>query len=226
MTVSEENKPKRRGRPPIERPERKLANVTFRVRGTMREQLQTSANARGLSISEEVERRIALSFELASSPHNEYVIRSAATALNMVEGLTKNNWGQDKLTAQMCHSAVVAAASVLTAIHDKSDNVGEHALIKAAGNVIGIRTALMFAGFSIESVVKFGRTDIDLAIDVIRRKIVQQVGKAVDRDPETVNVEIVSDENRGLGAPYPPNEQNIKPEEVPRVIKRTRKVKY
>jgi hypothetical protein len=50
------------GRPALPARERKTANLTFRVRGDLRERLPKAADAAGRSVSEEVERRVQASF--------------------------------------------------------------------------------------------------------------------------------------------------------------------
>lgn len=229
MTVSTEKPSKRRGRPPIERPERKLANLSFRVRHGMREKLQISASARGLSISEEVERRLNLSFDVATNPHNEYVVRSAGEAISKVEEITQSSWIENSLTARLCHATVIAATSVMTAIHDKSNEEDEHAMIEAAGDVLGIQVALRFAGFTTESVVKFGRTDIDNGIDEIRRKILkrtlQQVDKAQERDPDAIAITLDADDGIGLGTAPPAVQDPDKLEIALQVMDRKRKTR-
>ena len=202
---------KRPGRREKQPGQPKSGVMTFRVRAGMREKLQASADARGLSISEEVERRLNLSFDIATSPHNEYVIRSAADALNMVESVNKMKWTDNVHVANMCHDAVAAATSVMTAIYDRKANQEAHKLVDAGGDVLGIRTALIVAGFPKEAVVKFGRTDVDLAIDQIRRRVLgqvlDQVDKAAERDPDGVTVMVDAEQLASLGT-TPPHLEN------------------
>lgn len=205
----------------------KAGVMTFRVRAGMRENIQASAEKRGLSISEEVERRLNLSFDIATNPHNDYVVRSVAEAISRVEEITRKSWSEDLSTARMCHSAVAAATSIMTAIHDKPEEEDEHALIEAAGDVIGLQTALHFAGYPTEVVVNYGRKDVDLAIDSIRRTLLQrtyqQVKSHTERDPDGVIVEIDEDEGIGLGErPTLPEPDPVKREAVLQVMDRKR----
>lgn len=62
-----EKKP--RGRPPVAPSERKVRNITFRSRGDMHEQLSEAAAGNGISVSEEIERRLAKS--LANDKYGE-----------------------------------------------------------------------------------------------------------------------------------------------------------
>ena len=54
---------KRIGRPPKPAKARKSVNFTFRSRGDMRQKLRDAAALGGRSISEEIERRLDLSFQ-------------------------------------------------------------------------------------------------------------------------------------------------------------------
>ena len=51
------------GRPPKRKGERLSKNRTFRVRGTLDEQLEAAAQDAGHSVSEEIERRLEASFQ-------------------------------------------------------------------------------------------------------------------------------------------------------------------
>jgi hypothetical protein len=53
---------KKIGRPPKPEADRKATHFTFRTRGSLREQLLAAAAASGKSVSEEIERRLELSF--------------------------------------------------------------------------------------------------------------------------------------------------------------------
>jgi hypothetical protein len=55
-------KPSKLGRPPKHEGERLSKNRTFRVRGTLDEQLEAAAQDAGHSVSEEIERRLVESF--------------------------------------------------------------------------------------------------------------------------------------------------------------------
>jgi hypothetical protein len=55
-------KPSKLGRPPKREGERLTKNRTFRVRGTLDEQLEAAAQETGRSVSEEIEHRLEQSF--------------------------------------------------------------------------------------------------------------------------------------------------------------------
>lgn len=61
--MTDDTAPKRRGRPPKPEADRKGSNLTFRTRGDLRDQLAAASEASGRSISEEIEDRLARSFE-------------------------------------------------------------------------------------------------------------------------------------------------------------------
>jgi hypothetical protein len=61
--MSDEAKPKRRGRPPKAEGLRRSGNFTFRLRDNLRAQLVVDAKAHERSISEEIERRVEASYE-------------------------------------------------------------------------------------------------------------------------------------------------------------------
>jgi hypothetical protein len=60
MTEGNKNRP--RGRPPVPMSEKRVRNFTFRSRGDMHERLSEAAEVNGRSISEEIERRLERSF--------------------------------------------------------------------------------------------------------------------------------------------------------------------
>lgn len=65
--MSMQSAPKRIGRPPKPPGEKKVgSNLTIRMRGDLRERLNAEAKKSELSVTEEVERRIERSFEVAS----------------------------------------------------------------------------------------------------------------------------------------------------------------
>jgi hypothetical protein len=61
--------------------------MTFRVRQGMRDRLQASAEARGMSISEEVERRLDLSLDMALDPFKLIALRMIVEKWKMIDAL-------------------------------------------------------------------------------------------------------------------------------------------
>ena len=62
MTEAKEKRP--RGRPPVAAGEKKVRNITFRSRDDMHERLSDAAATKGRSLSEEIEARLAQSFDV------------------------------------------------------------------------------------------------------------------------------------------------------------------
>lgn len=139
----------------------KTDTVTFRVRADMREKLSAAAKARDLSMSEEVERRVLLSFDLASNPSNEFIIRTVANALLLSEMVTGKSWTTDKTTATMACAAMQAAAAIITAHHEGADQDKNFtALAEKVGVVQAVRSAALYSGMPIEKLLEIGRDDI------------------------------------------------------------------
>ncbi len=183
--MKEEPPPQKRksGRPPVSRELRKNKHLAFRVRDKMQERLQASADIRGLSISEEVERRVALSFDLESSPEDEYVIRAVAQAMQLSQVVTGKKWSTDAITSMICFRAITSAAQFVqsgfvktlsdddigkliggTALKDLSDKEGDK-LASAAGASIGKQVSEAYAGRSIDEVRKIGQDHILAVMD-------------------------------------------------------------
>ena len=136
----------------------KTDTVTFRVRADMRQKLGDSAKARDLSISEEVERRCLLSFDLASNPSNEYIIRTVADALRLSEIVTGRSWTTDRTTAFMACASMQAAAAIITAHHEGVEQDKDFAnLVEKAGVVQAVRAAALYSGMPIENLLEIGR---------------------------------------------------------------------
>lgn len=122
--MDDEKPQRRRGRPPMNRPDRKLANLSFRLRPGMRERLQVSADERGLSISEDVERRVQASFDheaLLGDNATSYVLRALAAVIARFEDTTGKPWTKDRDTQRMVFDA---AAVVLRAMVAPQDGEG------------------------------------------------------------------------------------------------------
>jgi hypothetical protein len=89
------------GRPPKHEGERLSKNRTFRVRGTLDEQLEAAAQKAGRSVSEEIERRLDDSFkrieELYGGPHLSATFRILADNLALVEAKFGERWVESDL---------------------------------------------------------------------------------------------------------------------------------
>ena len=169
--IGETKAKNRPGRRPKVAGDLKNSSLTFRTRGGMREKLEASARARDLSISEEVERRIMLSFDLASSPANEYVIRSVSDALHIVEKLRGQTWNESPITALMCFSAISGAAGAVIANHNVSSIDGDiKEKADKAGAVHGVRAAMLNAGVPVEKILEIGKEELDEYIFALARR--------------------------------------------------------
>jgi hypothetical protein len=86
------------GRPPKHEGERLSKNRTFRVRGTLDEQLEAAAQKAGRSVSEEIERRLEDSFkrieELYGGPHFSATFRILADSLALVKAKFGERWAE------------------------------------------------------------------------------------------------------------------------------------
>jgi hypothetical protein len=90
-------KQSRIGRPPKHEGERLSKNRTFRVRGTLDEQLETAAQKAGRSVSEEIERRLDDSLrieELYGGPHLSATFRLLAANLALVKAKFGERWAE------------------------------------------------------------------------------------------------------------------------------------
>ena len=157
----QEKSPRRPGRREKAVGKPKTDTITFRVRGDMRQKLADNAKARGLSISEEVERRCLLSLDLASSPSNEYIIRTVADALRLSEMVTGRSWTTDRATAFMACAAMQAAAAIITAHHEGAEqDKGFTELAERVGIAQAVRAAALYSGMPIERLLEIGKEDV------------------------------------------------------------------
>ena len=104
---------KRRGRPPMNKEDRKGGNLTFRVRDGMREWLETSAKARGLSISEEVEKRLEQSRHQAADPYMDTALRMAAANCDVIRQLLGKGIAEDPFARAACAKAAATAVELV-----------------------------------------------------------------------------------------------------------------
>ena len=153
--------PKRRGRPPKSAGDRKGGNLTFRVRHGMREELEVSARARGLSISEEIERRLGFAFDIAPNPETEIIVRSISSAVKLAEIATGKKWSKDKSTAIMASSAISKAGTVVLAPHMRS-NLNPDLVKKAmkAGEALGLRSIAGYFELPQEKIREIGSEEV------------------------------------------------------------------
>jgi hypothetical protein len=107
--VTEQQAKRKPGRPS----KGKRGNFTFRVTEKLRNQLVAGAEESGLSVSEEIERRLDESFNSAGivaqvlgGPHNSALILTIASAIRTVESLSGKKWNEDHGTNLAMRTAV------------------------------------------------------------------------------------------------------------------------
>jgi hypothetical protein len=113
--VTEQETKRKPGRPP----KGKRGNFTFRVTERLREQLISEAEASGLSVSEEIERRLDQSFndapirDLLGGSHTNALILTIAAAIQMVEIESGKKWIEDHDTNLAMRAAVNGVMELL-----------------------------------------------------------------------------------------------------------------
>jgi Arc-like DNA binding domain len=113
--VTEEQPKRKPGRPS----KGKRGNFTFRVTEKLREQLISGAEASGLSVSEEIERRLDQSFndaairDLLGGSHTNALILTIAAAIQMVEIKSGKKWIEDHDTNLAMRAAVDGVMELL-----------------------------------------------------------------------------------------------------------------
>ena len=153
--------PKRRGRPPKSAGDRKGGNLTFRVRDGMREELEVSAKARGLSISEEIERRLGFAFDMSPDPETEIILRSVSSAVKLAQIATGRTWSKDKSTAAMVSSAISTAARIVLSRYKDGDLIDDLTRkAQKAGEALGLQAIAVYFGLSQDKIRDIGNEDI------------------------------------------------------------------
>ena len=138
MSTDQQATKKKGGRPRKHPEGARRPTLAFRVRDEMREYLEAGAKTRNLSISEEVERKLAFMRTLAEDPETEAVILAVVSAINLVKTVTGKNWKDDKNAAVMTMGAIGTASAIVLAPHIGADLTG-HVEQKAqrAGEAMG-----------------------------------------------------------------------------------------
>ena len=124
MSTDQTQAKKKAGRPRKHPEGARRPTLAFRVRDEMREYLEAGAKARNLSISEEVERKLAFMRTLAEDPETEAVILAVVSAIKVVRTVTGKNWKDDKNTAVMTMGAIGTASAIVLAPHIGTDLTG------------------------------------------------------------------------------------------------------
>ena len=133
----------------MDREDRKGGNLTFRVRDGMREWLEASAKARGLSISEEIEKRLEQSRQQSADPVMDTALRMAASNCMVVQDLTGQTISSDAYTRAACAKAAATAIDLVGGVAGQ-DTPDTRALLQvdaeAFGQVVGMFTKALLDG--------------------------------------------------------------------------------
>jgi hypothetical protein len=118
------------GRPPKHEGERLSKNRTFRVRGTLDEQLEAAAQKAGRSVSEEIERRLDDSFkrieELYGGPHLSATFRILADNLALVKAKFGERWAEsDSALSQLAQAFATVIAREVPGFYSVTIQTGE-----------------------------------------------------------------------------------------------------
>ena len=141
------------GRPRKYASDAKRPTMAFRIRGDMHEKLVASAASGGISVSEDIERRLIWSLGFAKDANNEMIFRMVRDAFEISEAVTGKRWFQDNSTAHICYNSVMQALAILF-VNDQSmpidKTVGEE--IKEAGEGVGVEVLMRNLGITDETV--------------------------------------------------------------------------
>ena len=103
--MAQKPKAKRRGRPPMAPDKRKRPSMGFRPTAALREKLEEVAASSGLSMTQEVERRLeqsfqaeAMNYEFFGGEANFKRMRLLGGIINEVELISKKSWVEDENT--------------------------------------------------------------------------------------------------------------------------------
>ena len=142
--VDEKKQPGRPGRRPKIEGKPKTSTMAFRVREGMREKLQVSADVRGMSLSEEVERRLDLSLDMAPDPFKTIALRMITEQWKIIDTLTQRCLRNDDLliyadtakkavedTVRLINEPALASKMTSEGIKDFFNGVTRRGLIEA-----------------------------------------------------------------------------------------------
>jgi hypothetical protein len=125
--VTEQETKRKPGRPP----KGKRGNFTFRVTEKLRSQLISEAEASGLSVSEEIERRLDQSFndaairDLLGGSHTNALILTIAAAIQVVEIESGKKWIEDHDTNLAMRAAVNGVMELLNTPPENAEHVSD-----------------------------------------------------------------------------------------------------
>lgn len=98
--------------------------IAFRVRADVHEKLRASAEARGFSLSEEIEHRLNRSLDTASDHFAELALQLIADNWKAIQSLSGRKMVEDKFTLQACCEAAYRATELLAGVNGMDLRVG------------------------------------------------------------------------------------------------------
>lgn len=98
--------------------------IAFRVRADVYEKLRASAEARGFSLSEEIEHRLNRSLDTAGDHFAELALQLIADNWRAVQSLSGRKMVEDKFTLQACCEAAYRATELLAGVNGMDLKVG------------------------------------------------------------------------------------------------------
>ncbi len=123
--------------------EQKRPTITFRVRDELHAKLKASAEARGFSLSEEIEHRLNRSLDTAGDHFAELALQLIADNWRAVQSLSGRKMVEDKFTLQACCEAAYRATELLAGVNGMDlkvgtfDSLGPEGINVEAGKQLG-----------------------------------------------------------------------------------------
>src|SRR5437773_51710 len=103
----------KRGPAPKPQSQRKERPTGVRLRSELRVRLEKAAAQNGVTLSREIEARLALSFEQTQKMHEMFgdqktfrLMQQIATAVGMIQEQTKEKWWEDRFTFDLVQDAI------------------------------------------------------------------------------------------------------------------------
>ena len=99
-------------------------SVSFRLRADVYERIKASAEARGFSLSEEIEHRLNRSLDTAGDHFAELALQLIADNWRAVQSLSGRKMVEDKFTLQACCEAAYRATELLAGVNGMDLHLG------------------------------------------------------------------------------------------------------
>ncbi len=121
--MTKSTKPSRMGRPPLSASQRKRSSVALRLRPAMREKIEKAAADSGGSLSQEIERRLELSFSDPDARLRGFgsegrlkLLRAFGLAIDMIELETKKDAFTDPAAAEIAYELITGMLDAAFAV--------------------------------------------------------------------------------------------------------------